>query len=121
MLIGRTLRDLAHSLGWDYVFKASYDKANRTSLNSPRGPGFQKGLKELAAIRKLLKVPVLTDVHSVQQDKAAGRVVDSLKNPAFLFRTTDLLNSGAKQKKHHTLKKGQVPYAQGATRINATS
>ena len=99
MLIGRTLRDLAHSLGWDYVFKASYDKANRTSFNSPRGPGFQKGLKELAAIRKLLKVPVLTDVHSVQEAKAAGRVVDILQIPAFLCRQTDLLIAAAKTKK----------------------
>jgi len=84
LLIGKTLRDLAHSLGWDYVFKASYDKANRTSFSSPRGPGYAKGLKELAALKKILKVPVLTDVHTSEEAKAAGKVVDILQIPAFL-------------------------------------
>ena len=91
LLIGKTLRDLAHSLGWDYVFKASYDKANRTSFSSPRGPGFSKGLKELSALKRILKVPVLTDVHTAEEAKAAGKVVDILQIPAFLCRQTDLL------------------------------
>lgn len=107
LLIGRTLRDLAHSLGWDYVFKASYDKANRTSLNSPRGPGFQKGLRELAAIRKLLQVPVLTDVHTAEEARAAGKVIDILQIPAFLCRQTDLLLAAAKTKRAISVKKGQ--------------
>jgi 2-dehydro-3-deoxyphosphooctonate aldolase (KDO 8-P synthase) len=107
LLIGRTLRDLCHSLGWDYVFKASYDKANRTALSSPRGPGFRKGLMELAALRKILNVPVLTDVHTAEEARAAGKVVDILQIPAFLCRQTDLLLAAAKTKRAVSVKKGQ--------------
>ncbi|MCX6936235.1 MAG: 3-deoxy-8-phosphooctulonate synthase [Verrucomicrobia bacterium] len=107
LLIGRTLRDLCRGLGWDYVFKASCDKANRTSISSPRGPGFEKGLRELAAIRRQLKVPVLTDVHTPEQARQAGRVVDILQIPAFLCRQTDLLLAAAKTKKPVNVKKGQ--------------
>jgi len=107
LLIGRTLRDLCAELGWDYVFKASYDKANRTSITSPRGPGFSKGLKELAAIRRELKVPVLTDVHTAEEARKAGQVVDILQIPAFLCRQTDLLLTAAKTGKAVNIKKGQ--------------
>jgi len=107
LLIGKTLRDLCQTLGWDYVFKASYDKANRTSISSPRGPGFRKGLRELAAIRKLLKVPVLTDVHSPEEARQAAKVVDILQIPAFLCRQTDLLLAAAKTRKAVNVKKGQ--------------
>ncbi|NBS55158.1 3-deoxy-8-phosphooctulonate synthase, partial [bacterium] len=93
--------------GWDYVFKASYDKANRTSIASPRGPGFRAGLRELAAIRRILKVPVLTDVHSPEEARLAARVVDILQIPAFLCRQTDLLLAAAKTKKAVNVKKGQ--------------
>lgn len=117
LLIGRTLRDLAHSFGWDYVFKASYDKANRTSLSSPRGPGFVRGLKELATIRRLLKVPVLTDVHSVAEATAAGKVVDILQIPAFLCRQTDLLLAAAKTKKAVSVKKGQFLAPKGVAAV----
>ena len=105
--VGKALRDICQNLGWDYVFKASYDKANRTSLSSPRGPGFRAGLKELAAIKKTLKVPVLTDVHSPEEARQAGKVVDILQIPAFLCRQTDLLLAAAKTKKAVNVKKGQ--------------
>jgi len=117
LLIGRTLRDLAHSLGWDYVFKASYDKANRTSLSSPRGPGFSKGLKELAALKKILKVPVLTDVHTAQEAKVTGKVVDILQIPAFLCRQTDLLLAAAKTGKAVSVKKGQFLAPQAVSAV----
>jgi 2-dehydro-3-deoxyphosphooctonate aldolase (KDO 8-P synthase) len=107
ILVGRTLRDLCAELGWNYVFKASYDKANRTSITSPRGPGFSKGLKELAAIRRELKVPVLTDVHTAEEAHKAGQVVDILQIPAFLCRQTDLLLTAAKTGRGVNVKKGQ--------------
>jgi 2-dehydro-3-deoxyphosphooctonate aldolase (KDO 8-P synthase) len=107
LLVGKTLRDLCQSLGWDYVFKASYDKANRTSISSPRGPGFRSGLRELAAIRRILRVPVLTDVHSPEEARQAARVVDILQIPAFLCRQTDLLLAAAKTRKAVNVKKGQ--------------
>lgn len=115
--IGRTLRDLCQKLGWDYVFKASYDKANRTSLSSPRGPGFKKGLQELATLRRLLQVPVLTDVHSPEEARAAGRVVDILQIPAFLCRQTDLLLAAAKTRRPISVKKGQFLAAEAADAI----
>jgi 2-dehydro-3-deoxyphosphooctonate aldolase (KDO 8-P synthase) len=115
--IGRTLRDLAHSLGWDYVFKASYDKANRTSISSSRGPGFKKGLQELAALRRILKVPVLTDVHTIPEAIAAGKVVDILQIPAFLCRQTDLLLAAAKTKKAVSVKKGQFLAPQAVSAV----
>ena len=117
LLIGRTLRDLCLDLGWDYVFKASYDKANRTSISSPRGPGFQKGLKELAFIRRSLKVPVLTDVHSPEEAKAAGRQIDILQIPAFLCRQTDLLLAAAKTRRPINVKKGQFLAPEGVDAI----
>ena len=107
LLVGETLRDLCQNLGWDYVFKASYDKANRTSISSPRGPGFRAGLKELAAIKRILKVPVLTDVHSPDEARQAAKVVDILQIPAFLCRQTDLLLAAAKTKRAVNVKKGQ--------------
>jgi len=117
LLIGRTLRDLCLDLGWDYVFKASYDKANRTSISSPRGPGFQKGLKELAFIRRSLKVPVLTDVHSPEEATAAGRLIDILQIPAFLCRQTDLLLAAAKTHRPINVKKGQFLAPEGVDAI----
>lgn len=107
LLVGKTLRDLCGTLGWDYVFKASYDKANRTSISSPRGPGFHKGLRELAAIRRILKVPVLTDVHSPEEARQAAKYVDWLQIPAFLCRQTDLLLAAAKTGRPVNVKKGQ--------------
>jgi len=117
ILIGTTLRDLCGDLGWDYVFKASYDKANRTSISSPRGPGFHRGLQELVAIRRELKVPVLTDVHSAEEATAAGRLIDILQIPAFLCRQTDLLLAAAKTRRPINVKKGQFLAPEGVDGI----
>jgi 2-dehydro-3-deoxyphosphooctonate aldolase (KDO 8-P synthase) len=90
-----------------YIFKASYDKANRTSLKSFRGPGLQEGLRILAKIADEVNLPVLTDVHDAEQATAAGDIVDVLQIPAFLCRQTDLLVAAAKTGKAINVKKGQ--------------
>ncbi len=90
-----------------YIFKASYDKANRTSLRSFRGPGLQEGLRILAKVADTVNVPVLTDVHDAEQATAAGDIVDVLQIPAFLCRQTDLLIAAAKTGKAVNVKKGQ--------------
>jgi 2-dehydro-3-deoxyphosphooctonate aldolase (KDO 8-P synthase) len=90
-----------------YVFKASYDKANRTSGKSYRGVGLDKGLEILAKIRDEFGVPVLTDVHSPEEAEAAGAVVDCLQVPAMLCRQTDLVQAAAMHGKAVNLKKGQ--------------
>jgi 2-dehydro-3-deoxyphosphooctonate aldolase (KDO 8-P synthase) len=94
-------RDLA------YVFKASFDKANRTSVNSYRGPGIAGGLDILAAVKAEAHVPVLTDVHLPEQAEQAARVVDALQVPAFLCRQTDLLTACGRTGKPVNIKKGQ--------------
>jgi len=90
-----------------YVFKASFDKANRTSAKSYRGPGLEKGLEILAQVRAELDVPVLTDIHNPLQAAAAARVVDILQIPAFLCRQTDLIEAAVATGKIVNLKKGQ--------------
>jgi 2-dehydro-3-deoxyphosphooctonate aldolase (KDO 8-P synthase) len=90
-----------------FVFKASYDKANRTSINSFRGLGMEEGLQILSDIRRKLQVPVLSDVHEPSQCKAAGEVLDILQIPAFLSRQTDLLLAAAETGKIVNVKKGQ--------------
>jgi 2-dehydro-3-deoxyphosphooctonate aldolase (KDO 8-P synthase) len=104
-------------LGITYVFKASYDKANRTSAGSYRGPGLEKGLAVLAAIRESLAVPVLTDVHTVEEAEAAGQVVDILQIPAFLCRQTDLIQASVATGKIVNLKKGQFLAPQDMGRV----
>jgi 2-dehydro-3-deoxyphosphooctonate aldolase (KDO 8-P synthase) len=94
-------------LGIYYVFKASFDKANRTSGKAFRGPGMEAGLKTLAQIRAEFGVPVLTDIHSEAQAEAAGAVVDILQIPAFLCRQTDLIEAAVATGKIVNLKKGQ--------------
>lgn len=89
------------------VFKGSFDKANRTSLNSPRGPGLEKGLEMLAGIKARHGFPVLTDIHTEAQAAEAARVVDILQIPAFLCRQTDLLVAAARTGKVVNVKKGQ--------------
>ncbi len=101
------LSDLAGRLNLGYVFKASYDKANRSSGGSFRGPGADKGLEILADIREKLGVPVLTDVHECAQVERAAEVVDILQIPAFLCRQTDLLLAAASTGKPVNVKKGQ--------------
>lgn len=106
-LIGYTMRDICAELGLGFVFKASFDKANRSSANSPRGPGLEKGLKELARLRDEFGSPVTTDVHEPIQADAVAKVVDLLQIPAFLCRQTDLLTACAKTGKPVNVKKGQ--------------
>src|SRR3954469_24584529 len=89
------------------VFKASYDKANRTALKSFRGPGMKEGLRILAEVKRQLEVPVLTDVHDVRQAEIAAEVVDILQIPAMLCRQTDLLVAAAKTGRIVNIKKGQ--------------
>lgn len=101
------IAEITKSLGIPYVFKSSFDKANRTSIASFRGPGLDKGLDVLAKVRKQVGVPVLTDVHTEEQATAAGTVVDMLQIPAFLCRQTDLLIAAARTGKVVNVKKGQ--------------
>ena len=105
--IATSLQKTCHQLGITYVFKASYDKANRTSGKSFRGPGMAAGLATLARVREKLGVPVLTDVHTEAQAQAAGQVVAILQIPAFLCRQTDLIDAAVATGKIVNLKKGQ--------------
>ena len=105
--IAEALRKTCDRLGFTYVFKASYDKANRTSGRSFRGPGLDAGLKVLARVRSEFGVPVLTDVHTEQEARAAAEVVDVLQIPAFLCRQTDLIETAVRTGRIVNLKKGQ--------------
>src|SRR5689334_2904297 len=107
MFMAMELQQAAARCGVTYVFKASYDKANRTSIKSFLGPGIDGGLKVLDEIRRELRVPVLTDIHEVDQAAAAAEVVDILQIPAFLSRQTDLIIAAAKTGKIVNVKKGQ--------------
>ncbi|WP_079891192.1 3-deoxy-8-phosphooctulonate synthase [Waddlia chondrophila] len=91
----------------NFIFKSSYDKANRSSIHSFRGPGLEEGLRILEKVKKELDLPVVTDVHSPEQATAAGEVVDMIQIPAFLCRQTDLLVAAAKTGKVVSVKKGQ--------------
>jgi len=103
----RAVAAIVRGLGVPFVFKASFDKANRTSIDSFRGPGIEEGLKVLARVRDELGVPVLTDVHTPQQAARAAEVVDVLQIPAFLCRQTDLLVAAGRTGKPVNVKKGQ--------------
>ena len=105
--IARSLKRSCDSLGITYVFKSSYDKANRTSGKSRRGPGIQDGLKILASVREKVAVPILTDIHTEEQATKAGEMVDILQVPALLCRQTDIVVAAAKTGKIVNLKKGQ--------------
>lgn len=105
--IARKVKEVAHDLGWKYVFKASYDKANRTSVQSHRGPGLKAGLEMLAEVSSSLGIPVTTDVHTVEEVEIAAKYVDILQIPAFLCRQTDLVLAAAKTGKSVNVKKGQ--------------
>jgi 2-dehydro-3-deoxyphosphooctonate aldolase (KDO 8-P synthase) len=101
------LQNLCRDLGLTYIFKASFDKANRSSAASFRGPGIEEGLQVLARIREKFQVPVLTDVHTEEQVEIAARTVDVLQIPAFLCRQTDLINAAVRTGKIVNIKKGQ--------------
>jgi len=107
LTIAEHLADVCRELGIAYVFKASYDKANRTSVASYRGPGLRAGLGWLAEVREKLDVPVLSDVHDVSQVAPAAEVLDCLQIPAFLCRQTTLLVEAGKSRRAVNIKKGQ--------------
>ena len=101
------LKKVCEKLDINYVFKSSYDKANRSSINSYRGLGMEKGLEMLAQIKKEFELPIVTDIHTPDQAKIAAEVADILQIPAFLCRQTDLLVAAAKTGKIVNIKKGQ--------------
>ena len=101
------IRDIARRAGVQYVFKASYDKANRTSASSFRGPGLTEGLRVLSRVRERAGVPILTDIHEPAQAAPVAEVADVLQIPAFLSRQTDLLEAAARTGKVVNIKKGQ--------------
>ena len=105
--IGRRAKEIADNLGMPYIFKASFDKANRSSIKSFRGFGMEEGLKILAEIKESLNVPILTDIHESFQAEVVAEVADVLQIPAFLCRQTDLLVSAAKTGRVVNVKKGQ--------------
>lgn len=107
MDVAGALKELTSELGIPFVFKSSYDKANRSSGSSFRGPGMDKGLEILAKVKKELKVPVLTDVHSEDEVARVAEVVDVLQTPAFLCRQTDFIRAVAQSGRPVNIKKGQ--------------
>jgi 2-dehydro-3-deoxyphosphooctonate aldolase (KDO 8-P synthase) len=107
LMMAEKLGVVAGELGVPYIFKASYDKANRSSVASYRGPGLKNGLKILAKIKKKTGLPVLTDVHQASEVEAAAEVCDILQIPAFLSRQTDLLVAAGKSGRVVNIKKGQ--------------
>ena len=105
--IARALADITRRAGVSLIFKASFDKANRTSLKSFRGPGIEQGLQALERVKREVGVPVLTDIHEPWQAAQAGAVADVLQIPAFLSRQTDLIVAAARTGQTVNLKKGQ--------------
>ena len=107
MDVAGQLKEITGKLGIPFIFKSSYDKANRSSGSSFRGPGMEKGLEILAKVKRELGVPVLTDVHSEAEVPAVAAVVDVLQTPAFLSRQTDFIHAVARSGKPVNIKKGQ--------------
>ncbi len=105
--VAEQLSELTRELGVPYIFKASYDKANRSSIHSYRGFGLERGVEALAGVRERFKVPVLTDVHSPEEARRAAKVIDVLQVPAFLCRQTDLITAVAETGRPANIKKGQ--------------
>jgi len=102
-----TLKEITSSLGIPFIYKSSFDKANRSSGTSFRGPGMDKGLEILADVKREIGVPVLTDIHSIEEIEAVASVVDVLQTPAFLCRQTDFIVACAQSGKPVNIKKGQ--------------
>ncbi len=107
LTVAETLRDVTDRLGLPFLFKSSYDKANRTSLDGFRGPGLTKGLAILERVRRSAGVPVISDIHGPEEARSAAEVLDVLQIPAFLCRQTDLLVAAARTGKPINIKKGQ--------------
>jgi len=105
--VGEVLAELADKLGISVIYKASYDKANRSRLSAPRGPGIDAGLRALEKVRSATGLPILTDVHESSHVPVAARVADVLQIPAFLCRQTDLLVAAGKAGRPVNIKKGQ--------------
>ena len=105
--VAKTLKALCAELGLNFIFKSSFDKANRSSIHSPRGVGLKRGLEILQKVKDEVGVPVITDVHEPWQCESVGKVCDMLQIPAFLARQTDLLVAAAKTGKAVNVKKGQ--------------
>ena len=105
--VAGTLKEMTTALGIPFIFKSSYDKANRSSGTTFRGPGMEKGLEILGKVKRELKVPVLTDVHSIEEIGTVASVVDVLQTPAFLCRQTDFIHAVAQSGKPVNIKKGQ--------------
>jgi 2-dehydro-3-deoxyphosphooctonate aldolase (KDO 8-P synthase) len=117
LMMARECRDRAQSAGLDYVFKSSFDKANRSSIKSYRGLGMEAGLEVLQRVKEEVDVPVLTDVHDVSQVERVAEVADVLQIPAFLSRQTDLIVAAVKSGKAVNVKKGQFLAPQDARNI----
>ncbi|HYR31688.1 MAG TPA: 3-deoxy-8-phosphooctulonate synthase [Gemmatimonadales bacterium] len=111
--VGAALAELSRRLDLPIIYKASYDKANRSRLQAARGPGIEAGLRALERVRRATGLPVLTDVHDASQVSAAAQVADVLQIPAFLCRQTDLLIAAGKAGKPVNVKKGQWMSAEG--------
>ena len=107
MDVAGELKDITSELGIPFIFKSSYDKANRSSGKSYRGPGMEEGLRILAKVKKDLRLPVLTDVHTEEEVPGVAKVVDVLQTPAFLCRQTDFIHAVASAGKPVNIKKGQ--------------
>ena len=105
--MAESIAEITANVGLPYIFKASFDKANRTSIDSFRGPGFEKGLEILSEIKDVTRVPILTDIHLPEQAATIADVVDIIQIPAFLCRQTDLLIAAAKTGQCVNVKKGQ--------------
>jgi len=105
--LAEALVDITTRLGVPFIFKASYDKANRTSIKSYRGPGMAEGLRVLGAIKKRFNVPIVTDIHEAHEAALAAEVADVLQIPAFLSRQTDLIVAAARTGRVVNIKKGQ--------------
>ena len=117
LLIGRRAKEIAERLNMPYIFKASFDKANRSSIKSFRGPGMVEGLKILADIKRELNVPIVTDIHESYQAQPVAEVADILQIPAFLCRQTDLLIAAAKTGKVVNVKKAQFLSARDMSNV----
>jgi 2-dehydro-3-deoxyphosphooctonate aldolase (KDO 8-P synthase) len=105
--VAEQLKETTSSLGINFIFKSSFDKANRSSNNTFRGHGIEEGLRILEKVKKEFDLPVLTDVHTEDQVKSVAEVVDVLQTPAFLCRQTDFIHAVAKSGKPVNIKKGQ--------------
>ena len=105
--VAKKIKGICQRFNIPFIFKSSYDKANRTSIDSFRGPGLKRGLKVLARLKQRLNIPVLSDVHCKEEVKEAARVLDIIQIPAFLCRQTDLLLAAARTGKVINIKKGQ--------------